>query len=95
MSLLELRDVTFGYGDDPPVLSGANLVVDRHMVCGILGPNGAGKSTLARLAAGVVQPRAGTVTVAGRDLRTTEGPTRAPRARVPALRWCGGRVQRL
>jgi energy-coupling factor transport system ATP-binding protein len=61
------------------VLSNASLAVDIHMVCGILGPNGAGKSTLARLAAGVFQPRTGTVTVGGRDLRKTEDP---PRARV-------------
>jgi energy-coupling factor transport system ATP-binding protein len=82
VSLLELRDVTYGYGDNPPVLSSASLSVDHHMVCGILGPNGAGKSTLARLAAGVFQPRTGTVAVAGRNLRTTEGPARARVVRV-------------
>ena len=82
MSLLELRDVSYAYGENPPVLAGASLSVDHHMVCGILGPNGAGKSTLARLAAGVFQPRTGTVTVAGRDLRTTEGPARARVVRV-------------
>ena len=82
MSLLQIRDVSYGYGDNAPVLSGASLAVDHHMVCGILGPNGAGKSTLARLAAGVFQPRTGTVTVAGKDLRGTEGPARARIVRV-------------
>jgi energy-coupling factor transport system ATP-binding protein len=82
VTLLELRDVTFGYGDGPAVLSEASLALDHHMVCGVLGPNGAGKSTLARLAAGVFQPKAGTVRVAGHDLRNTEGPARARLVRV-------------
>ena len=82
MSLLELRNVSFGYADGAPVLADANLAVDHHTVCGILGPNGAGKSTLARLAAGVFQPRTGTVSVAGHDLRSTEGPARARVVRV-------------
>ena len=82
MTLLELRDVSYGYGDATPALSQANLAVDTHKVCGILGPNGAGKSTLARLAAGVLPPKTGSVTVAGRDLRTTEGTARARLVRV-------------
>jgi energy-coupling factor transporter ATP-binding protein EcfA2 len=82
VSLLELRDVTYAYGSAPPVLADANLSVDAHTVFGILGPNGAGKSTLARLAAGVYQPQAGVVTVAGRNLRGTEGPARARVVRV-------------
>jgi energy-coupling factor transport system ATP-binding protein len=82
MSLLELRDVSYSYGSAAPVLSGATLAVDTHMVCGILGPNGAGKSTLARLAAGVFQPTHGTVKVGGDDLRSMTGPKRARVVRV-------------
>jgi energy-coupling factor transporter ATP-binding protein EcfA2 len=80
--LLDVRDVSFGYGAGPPVLANATLSVASYSVCGILGPNGAGKSTLARLAAGVFQPRSGTVHVAGNDLRTTAGATRARLVRV-------------
>lgn len=79
---LEMRGVSFAYGDGPPVLTGATLSVALHIVCGVLGPNGAGKSTLARLAAGVLQPSAGTVRVAGVDLRETEGSKRAAVVRV-------------
>ena len=82
MSLLELRDVSFGYGDGPLVLSSATLTVDNHMVCGILGPNGAGKSTLARLAAGVLPPGTGSVTISGYDLSRTTGQNRARLVRV-------------
>jgi len=79
---LDMRDVSFGYGAGAPVLSNATLTVASYMVCGIVGPNGAGKSTLARLAAGVFQPRTGTVHVSGNDLRTTAGPARARVVRV-------------
>lgn len=82
MTLLELDNVGFAYGDASPVLSDATLTVDHHIVCGVLGPNGAGKSTLARLAAGVLEPRTGTVAIAGNDLRRTQGPARARLVRV-------------
>jgi energy-coupling factor transporter ATP-binding protein EcfA2 len=80
--LLRIRDVAFGYGNGPAVLSGASLSIAAGSVCGVLGPNGAGKSTLARLAAGVFQPRAGSVLIGGHDLRTTSGPNRARLVRV-------------
>jgi energy-coupling factor transporter ATP-binding protein EcfA2 len=82
MTLLQLQKVSFGYGDGMFTLSDASLTVDAGTVCGILGPNGAGKSTLARLAAGVLQPKTGTVAVGGRDLRAVEGPARARLVRV-------------
>jgi energy-coupling factor transporter ATP-binding protein EcfA2 len=80
--LLSVRAVTFGYPGGSPVLSDANFAVGSGTVCGVLGPNGAGKSTLARLAAGVLQPTSGTVTVGGSDLATTTGPNRARVVRV-------------
>jgi energy-coupling factor transport system ATP-binding protein len=80
--LLEVRDVSFGYDSGVLVVTNASLTLPRSRIAGILGPNGAGKSTLARLAAGVVQPKSGTVHVAGNDLRTTHGSTRARLVRV-------------
>lgn len=80
--LLDIHDVGFGYGDGLPVLSGATLALESKGICGVLGPNGAGKSTLARLAAGVLQPRSGTVNVGGTDLREAAGSARARLVRV-------------
>lgn len=80
--LLEMRDVAYAYPGGKPVLSNASLAIDTHMVCGTLGPNGAGKSTLSRLAAGVLQPVSGTVTVAGQDLSRLQGSQRARVVRV-------------
>lgn len=42
----------------------------------VLGPSGSGKSTLLHIVAGLLTPSEGTVTVAGRDLRTLAGAER-------------------
>ena len=46
-----------------------NIHLDRGELVGLIGPNGAGKSTLLRLLAGLAQPAAGHVLLAGRDIR--------------------------
>jgi len=51
-----------------PALDGVSLDIGGG-VFGLLGPNGAGKSTLMRILATLVDPSAGTVTVAGHDVR--------------------------
>jgi energy-coupling factor transport system ATP-binding protein len=82
MTSLELRNVSYAYGDGAMVLTDASLSMDARSVCGVLGPNGAGKSTLARLAAGVYQPKTGAVLVDGQDLITRQGAARARFVRV-------------
>ncbi|GAB3547202.1 hypothetical protein GCM10027404_08790 [Arthrobacter tumbae] len=66
--VIQLRDLTFGYGDDP-VLSIADLVIGRGEAVAVLGPNGAGKSTLLQHFNGLLRPTAGAVHVEGRDIR--------------------------
>ncbi len=65
--LLELRDVRAGYGSIE-VLHGVDLVVPPSSVVALLGPNGAGKTTTLSVACGLVQPTAGSVLVAGRNV---------------------------
>lgn len=55
---------------------GAFTAVDRITmnirqgeICGFLGPNGAGKTTAIRMLCGILEPTAGSATVAGFDLR--------------------------
>src|SRR5262249_16575035 len=67
VSLLDAREVSFAYGSRV-VLDGIDLAVDPGEIVGLIGPNGSGKSTLVRLLAGLVRPRAGTVSLAGRPI---------------------------
>ncbi|MEA2715783.1 MAG: type transport system ATP-binding protein [Actinomycetota bacterium] len=48
-------------------LAGLDLVAERGQVTAVLGPNGAGKTTFIRMVATLLEPDAGTLTVAGID----------------------------
>ncbi|HEX7276259.1 MAG TPA: ATP-binding cassette domain-containing protein, partial [Acidimicrobiales bacterium] len=48
-------------------LAGLDLIAERGEVTAILGPNGAGKTTFIRMVATLLEPDAGTLTVAGID----------------------------
>lgn len=65
--MLELRDITAGYGDQV-VLRDVSLVVPDAAVVALLGANGAGKTTLLRVASGMLAPSSGTLRVAGSDV---------------------------
>jgi ABC-type multidrug transport system fused ATPase/permease subunit len=69
---IELRDVTFGYDRDRPVLHGLSLRIEAGETVGVIGPSGAGKSTLVQLLLGVRDPSDGTLLVGGHDLRDIE-----------------------
>jgi iron complex transport system ATP-binding protein len=80
-TLIDVRGVSFSY-ERQRALGGVTVTARAGELVGLVGPNGAGKSTLVRLVAGLAQPSAGTVRLAGLD------PARAPRravARVAAL----------
>ena len=68
--MLELRDVTAGYGDTT-VLRNVSLSVPDASVVVLIGPNGAGKTTLLRVASGLLRPARGEVRVDGRNLTGT------------------------
>jgi NitT/TauT family transport system ATP-binding protein len=62
--MLEVENVSFGYGD-APVLAGIDLAVPRGQLVSLLGPSGSGKSTLLRLVAGLESPAAGSISWCG------------------------------
>jgi branched-chain amino acid transport system ATP-binding protein len=66
-SLLELREVSAGYGPFR-ALFGVSLSVAEGSVVALLGANGAGKTTIARVVTGLVPVTSGKVVFDGRDI---------------------------
>lgn len=62
--MLELRDITFGFGDKT-LFRNFNLKVAPGERVALLAPSGGGKTTLCRIAAGYIAPQAGCVLVDG------------------------------
>ncbi|WP_424000066.1 ABC transporter ATP-binding protein [Haloarcula salina] len=62
-------DVTFGYGDEPPVVRNVSLDVPAGATIGLAGPTGAGKSTLLKLLPRFHDVDEGAVRVDGVDVR--------------------------
>ena len=65
--LIELRNVTCGYGDRV-ILEGVNLRVQRGKVLALIGTSGGGKTTILRLLGRQIQPITGQVFFDGQDL---------------------------
>ena len=82
---LELRDLVFAYGGGArPAVDGVSAGFESGELVCLCGPNGSGKSTLLRLAAGLLEPAAGTVAIEGRALCDLAPRERAKRiASVP------------
>ena len=67
--LLELRNVTFFYGPDRPVLRECNLRIGAADRIGLAGPNGSGKTTLLHLMVGLLRPASGNMVAFGKPRR--------------------------
>jgi ATP-binding cassette subfamily B protein len=66
---VDVDNVTFAYGNNPPVLHDVTLNIGAGERLALVGPTGAGKSTLAKLIARFYDPVDGNVRVGGVDLR--------------------------
>jgi ATP-binding cassette subfamily B protein len=66
---VEFDRVSFGYGEERPVLSDVSLTIPPGETVAILGATGAGKSTLIKLLPRFYDPTGGRVLVDGHDIR--------------------------
>lgn len=64
---LNLRDIQLNLGGTQILDDVSIEIPSRHLTL-VIGPSGAGKSTLTRVAAGILEPDAGSVTLAGKSV---------------------------
>jgi ABC-type multidrug transport system fused ATPase/permease subunit len=67
---LMLRNVTFAYPGNPPVLHGVDIAIKPGQTVALCGPSGSGKSTVLNLLLRFYDPTEGNVILDGRDLRS-------------------------
>jgi ATP-binding cassette subfamily B multidrug efflux pump len=65
---IEVRDLTFAYGRNPPVLRGISFRVPAGKCLAVIGPTGSGKSTLLSLVPRLYRAPDGTVFLDGTDV---------------------------
>ncbi|MFC7027357.1 ABC transporter ATP-binding protein [Halomicroarcula sp. GCM10025324] len=68
-------DVTFGYGDDDPVVEDVSFDVEGGETVALVGPTGAGKSTLLKLLMRMYDVDDGAVRIDGQDVRDVTIPS--------------------
>jgi len=66
--LLATDGLVAGYSAEVDILSGVSIAVGEGEIVCVVGPNGAGKSTLMKTVFGLVNPKAGRVTLRGQDI---------------------------
>lgn len=82
-SILTVAGLTKVYASGFQALKGVDLSIEEGEIFALLGPNGAGKTTLISIICGLVNPSAGSVTVAGGDIIRDYRDTRSAIGLVP------------
>ena len=67
MAMLEIRDLTSGYGE-VQILWGTSLVLEQGKLTSLVGANGAGKTTTMRTIMGLLKPWQGSIWFDGRNI---------------------------
>ena len=66
---IEIKNLTFGYDANQPVLHNLNLQIDGGKMLGIVGRSGAGKSTLVSLITRLYDPQEGEIIIDGVNIK--------------------------
>ena len=74
MSLLEVKDLTYTYGQGTPfvthAVNGVSFSVEKGEIIGLIGHTGSGKSTIVQMLNGLIEPESGLVLFDGKNIRT-------------------------
>jgi len=81
--VIEIKGLAKTYDDGFQALKSVDLEISKGEIFALLGPNGAGKTTLISIVCGIVNASAGSVAVAGYDIKTDYRKTRAMIGLVP------------
>jgi len=68
MAYFEGIEMTGGYGNGPDIINSCTVNVNRGEIVSILGPNGAGKSTAMKAMLGLLNLKAGSIKINGKDI---------------------------
>ena len=68
MSKLEIKNLSFSYGDDRLVIDDISFAVEKGSFVAVLGHNGSGKSTLAKLIVGLLEKKSGQIILDGEEM---------------------------
>ncbi len=68
MKCVSIKNISFSYRKDYPVIKNLSLDIESGEYVSILGHNGCGKSTLARILVGLLFPKGGSIEVCGLEL---------------------------
>jgi ATP-binding cassette subfamily B protein len=71
-SVIELRNVSFAYGEDDYVLKNINMTINPYSKIAIVGYNGAGKTTLIKLIMRLYEPDEGEILLDGINIKEYE-----------------------
>jgi ATP-binding cassette, subfamily B, bacterial len=66
---LSIKDATFGFHADAPVLSNLTITIAGSERVALVGPSGAGKSTITKLLLRMYDLKEGSITIDGQDIR--------------------------
>lgn len=67
MNILEIQDLTSGYGE-VQILWGCSLQVEEGKLTALIGSNGVGKTTILRTIMGLIRPWSGSIRFEGREI---------------------------
>ena len=68
MKCVSIKDISFSYRKDYPVIKNLSLDIETGEYVSILGHNGCGKSTLARILVGLLFSKNGKIEICGQEL---------------------------